>query len=342
MNQELVSIIIPVYNVEPYIRQSLDSVINQTYNNIEVIIVNDDSTDRSGEICEEYLCDPRVKLIHQKHSGVSVTRNAGLDMSTGAYIAFLDPDDIYHPDYIRIMLSTILKEKTDIVVCGYKVCKTAKTIQIDKYPTVNPLLKSGLYNRNQACGALADGDITYTVWNKLYNRNLWKNIRFPEGFDIAEDCIAIYRLFSICSSLYLIDQTLYYYRIRLGSLTTIYLDKNISDGYYNHSAVRKFIKLHIPELFSEHQLHRVQQIDLRRLMRQLGQVNDKMLFIKLRRWILKLGKEIGIRNCNIEIRVVYYMIYLYPSFFRRLYWVYSQIKLLIRSMTSMAGNWIRR
>ena len=115
----LVSVIVPVYNVLPYLRESLDSVINQTYKDLEIIIVDDGSTDGSDAVCEEYAKDSRVKVIHQKNHGLSAARNVGLDIARGDYIAFLDSDDVYLPDMIQTMVEGIQKSQADVVVCGF-------------------------------------------------------------------------------------------------------------------------------------------------------------------------------------------------------------------------------
>ena len=107
----LVSVIVPVYNVLPYLRESLESVINQTYEDLEIIIVDDGSTDGSDVVCEEYAKDSRVKVIHQKNHGLSAARNVGLDLARGDYIAFLDSDDVYLPDMIQTMVEGIKKSR---------------------------------------------------------------------------------------------------------------------------------------------------------------------------------------------------------------------------------------
>ena len=113
----MVSVIIPVYNVLPYIKESIESVINQTYKDLEIIIVDDGSDDGSELVCDIYKKDPRVKVVHQKNQGLSGARNTGLDISTGDYIAFLDSDDAFYPEMIQTMLEGIEKSKADIVVC---------------------------------------------------------------------------------------------------------------------------------------------------------------------------------------------------------------------------------
>ena len=113
----LVSVIIPVYNVSPYLRESLDSVISQTYTNLEIIAVDDGSTDDSGRICDEYAeKDTRIKVIHQANRGLSAARNAGLNAMTGEYVAFLDSDDALYPEMVECMVKGMEKNAADIAV----------------------------------------------------------------------------------------------------------------------------------------------------------------------------------------------------------------------------------
>ncbi len=126
-HNSLVSVIVPVFNVAPYLAEALDSVINQTYRNLEIIVVDDGSTDDSGKICDEYAAkDNRIQIVHIKHQGVSVARNTGLDLMKGELVAFLDPDDAYKPEFIDTMVNTMYREKADIVLCGMTIYKTTK------------------------------------------------------------------------------------------------------------------------------------------------------------------------------------------------------------------------
>ena len=119
-NSSKISIIIPVYNVKEYIKEAIESVINQTYKNIEIIIINDGANDGSEKICDEYSkIDSRIKLINQKNMGLSTARNKGLECITGEYIAFLDPDDVYHPEMIEKAYKAITQKNVDCVICNF-------------------------------------------------------------------------------------------------------------------------------------------------------------------------------------------------------------------------------
>ena len=152
----LVSVIMPVYNVEAYLSEALDSVINQSYDNLEIIVVDDGSTDGSGKICDEYAeKDERIRLIHQKNSGVSSTRNAALDAATGDFVIFIDSDDAYDPDYVTTMLDAMIENDADMVICRFTVHTTTGVMKRTGTEELHPPIGKGLYSRVEAMQAFA-------------------------------------------------------------------------------------------------------------------------------------------------------------------------------------------
>ena len=145
----LISVIVPVYNVEKYLPQCLNSIINQTYKNIEVVLVDDGSTDDSGNICEEYKKnDERIIVVHQKNSGLSAARNVGIEISTGEYITFIDSDDYISPDYIENLYSALEQYSADIAICDLK--KVSEKVELwDIDYKVEKNFKSILLNNSQ-------------------------------------------------------------------------------------------------------------------------------------------------------------------------------------------------
>ena len=259
----LVSVIIPVYNVAPYLREALDSVVHQTYSNLEILIVDDGSTDGSGEICEEYRSDDRVQVIHQENRGLSAARNTGLDRAAGEYIAFLDSDDAWRPDFIEKMLEAMENmENVDITACRYEIHQR----RLDStWKKIEPTAAKGFYGREKALRALADGTINVSVWNKLYRRELWKKTRFPEGHNY-EDIDTTYRIFDICKHVYFLDHPLYLHRRRPGSITNIATKKNLEDRNLAYEHLEAYIESNIPEIFSEKHLKKVRQTRLHGLI----------------------------------------------------------------------------
>lgn len=164
IHEELVSIIVPVYNVKPFLTESLDSVVHQTYTNLEIIVVDDGSTDGSETICDEYArIDKRVRVIHQDNHGLSTARNVGINLASGDTIVFLDSDDAFRPDFVKIMLSEMIREEADLVICRYTTHRTLG--QLERVGNQKPTIESGLYDRVSALQALADGKINHSVWN---------------------------------------------------------------------------------------------------------------------------------------------------------------------------------
>lgn len=143
-NDSLVSVIMPVFNVRPYINEALDSLINQTYKNLEIIIVDDGSTDGSGEICDKYAAkDKRIRLIHQENRGVSTARNVALDLMTGEFVAFIDADDAYEPEFISTMLGAIIRENSDIIQCRYTAHPTTERMKLLGHEKLYPEIVGG-------------------------------------------------------------------------------------------------------------------------------------------------------------------------------------------------------
>lgn len=190
MNEELISVIIPVYNVEKYIRFCLDSVINQTYKNLEIIIVDDGTKDSSGEIAEEYARkDSRIKVVHKENGGLSDARNVGLDIATGKYIAFLDSDDVISLDFYEYLYGLIKENDYDIAECEFL------RISSDEIENVQKILDEKNSNENivvkeeSSEEALSDFYGRYlnpyvnkvVVWNKIYKKEIYDGIRYPVG-----------------------------------------------------------------------------------------------------------------------------------------------------------------
>lgn len=204
-----VSIIIPVYNVEKYLRNCLDSVIKQTLKDIEIICVDDESPDNCGTILDEYaLKDNRIKVIHQKNKGVAVARNKGLDIALGDYIGFLDSDDMLDVDFYEKLYNKAKKNKLDIVKGG--VLNTNYNNQIHISQLNNLIQTNGKY-----C-------FTYEWWSAIYRADLIKNnqIRFPEECSNGEDSVFLTKLLLKCKSLELCNDTFYHYIRRKDSLDT--------------------------------------------------------------------------------------------------------------------------
>ena len=191
MYNDLISVIVPVYNVEEFLPYSLDSIVNQSYENLEIIIINDGSTDMSGKICNEYAKrDKRIKVINQENKGLSGARNTGIANASGKYIAFIDSDDIISSQFLKYLHKIIVETQSDIAECSFtKIGENevfAKKYEFDEDE------KYIVINSEQALNRLHNEDVEITiksvvVWNKLYKKELFNEIEFPKGKRYEDD-----------------------------------------------------------------------------------------------------------------------------------------------------------
>lgn len=217
--QDLISVIIPVYQVEEYLKECVDSVLSQTYQNLEIILVEDGSPDRCGEICENYKkAEKRISVIHKENGGLSDARNAGLDKASGEYILLIDSDDWIHPEMVQILYQNLQKAAADISYCSFQEFPDGERPQL--FEPKNG--KNELYTGTEALGRLYSADHTENVnltiaCAKLYRRSLFEHIRYPAG-KLHEDEFVTYQLIYRAEKVVKTDQPLYYYRKRESSI----------------------------------------------------------------------------------------------------------------------------
>jgi len=224
MKEDLISIIIPVYNVEPFLERCIESITRQTYYNLEIILVNDGSTDNSKWICEKWQKkDVRIKLINKKNGGLSDARNCGLNIAHGEYITFVDSDDWVLPTYIEELYSSCIEFSADIVICGGNWVDNNGIIQNDGIYQFNDLIS---FTGKEILEKLVkttfiefekNSTLLCVAWNKLYKRELFKNLRYKVGFK-HEDEIIIHRLFANSNKVVVIKSALYMYVQRSDSI----------------------------------------------------------------------------------------------------------------------------
>ena len=201
------SIIVPVYNVEDYLPKCIESLINQTYTNIEIILINDGSTDGSGLICEAYSKDNnKVRVVHKANGGLSSARNAGLDVASGEYIAFVDSDDWLDIDMYKTLIELLESNDADIAACGFKEVFSDKTI----FHSDSGLITS--FNKEEAINSLVSdkNSVRFEVWNKVFKKELIDNLRFKDR-QIFEDVYFDRNIFLKLSKLVYIDKPFYNY-----------------------------------------------------------------------------------------------------------------------------------
>lgn len=328
----LISIIIPVYNVAPFLPEALDSVINQTYDNLEIIIIDDGSIDGSGRICDEYAQkDGRICVIHQNNRGLSAARNVGLSIMTGEAIAFLDADDAFQPDFIETMVDAFISEEPDIVICKFTIHRTSETMEQKDMDEVKPAMPQGIYDRGSSLRALVDGRINQSVWNKLYKRKLLENIRFPEGH-VFEDLDTTYQIINACTKTLVLDKALYLCRKRHGSISHTYSQKNVEDLILASTHFETFVKANTPGVFSNKELIHARQATLNRMISYYlwlsanNKIGENAYREKLRKQIVEVGDTIGIGNCGLRRLLFYKMICICPGLLRIVYPFYYRIR----------------
>ncbi|MBD5132891.1 MAG: glycosyltransferase [Clostridiales bacterium] len=217
--QPLVSVIVPVYNVEKYLTRCLDSIVGQTYRNLEIILVNDGSTDHSEDICLQYAqSDPRICLFTQKNQGLSAARNTGLDHMKGEYVHFVDSDDYISPHMIETLLGVLLQYDVPVVVCNYLEAEDSDdNAALDMIPAgqADFCKKMG---RNEVFDRMWSESKFVTAWGKLYSKGIFETLRYPVG-RVYEDAFLSHHIYSQTDAVCYVDLRLYAYRKSLNSIT---------------------------------------------------------------------------------------------------------------------------
>ena len=227
-NKPIISIIVPIYDVEDYIDRCIESILNQTFKDFELILVDDGSPDNCPAICDKWAeKDSRVKVIHKPNGGVSSARNAGLALASGEYVGFCDPDDKINERMYDLLYQSILENNSDCCVCSYKSFKTDSDIESSCSDKRNVLVLNG----NEIIEYfLGDGrNMLASIWTKLINRKLIEKLRFNEAIAFGEDyCFALETLLN-CSKVTMLENCeLYYYFLREDSA----MKKVNSEKYY--------------------------------------------------------------------------------------------------------------
>ena len=218
-NRPIISIIVPVYNVESYLERCIESILNQSFKEFELILVNDGSTDGCKDICNEYKTkDKRIKVIHKENGGLSSARNAGLDIARGKYIGFVDSDDFINKDMYKILFDTIQANNSDMVICDYyKVNED----DINKFRNIKCSCENievkNLNKLESIDNLFLTGEKFIFAWNKLYKRELFNDLRYEKG-RIYEDEYLAHRILYKCNKVSIIEAKIYYYVQRKGSL----------------------------------------------------------------------------------------------------------------------------
>lgn len=241
----LVSVIVPVYNVEKYLHRCIHSLINQSYLNLEIILVDDGSTDRSPSICDEYEAkDSRIKVIHKKNAGLSSARNVAIDIMCGEYVVFVDSDDYVSCDMIEKFIDSSLKYNVDVVVADYTIVS-----HYHKKPKVKEIEKDYCATGIDIAKAIIRDEYPKNfAWGKLYKSFLFDDVRFPEG-RIYEDTATIYKVVAKSNLVYCLSESVYFYEMGrpnniTSELTSSKAIRSYKDGMMNCVERISFIEQH--------------------------------------------------------------------------------------------------
>ncbi len=263
-NSPLVSVVIPVYNVASYLSRCLDSVLGQTYSHIEVILVDDGSSDGSERICDEYAeKDERIAVIHKKNGGLSDARNIGLSCSNGEYLTFVDSDDYIADTYIGTLMDIIVKYQADIAICGYRELSPSENSQnaySKQNSNINLNVRNSLNNFNTYNIVLMDKAIALSnllyqklyntsVWGKMYHRDKWESLNFPPGM-LYEDQAVLPFVFARADIVVYINAELYFYCQRSGNISHMKDKEHILDRVEHSETIYSFVSDEIPELIN--------------------------------------------------------------------------------------------
>lgn len=213
-----ISVIVPVYNVEPYLKTCVDSILGQSYGNLEVFLVDNGSTDSGGVLCDTYAQeDSRVTALHTPNNGISDARNLGLERATGEWLAFVDSDDWLHRDYFRLLMHSAEQTEADIALCDYREVHDGDTV--DDAPVAEPDNWT-VFSQQQAMHNLYNELYLNTViaWGKVYARHVFEGVRFPSGRNHEDEAVA-HQVLARSERVVFLHSQLYYYRQRAGSVT---------------------------------------------------------------------------------------------------------------------------
>lgn len=256
-SSEKISVIVPIYKVEAYLPKCVDSIRNQTYRNLEIILVDDGSPDGCGALCEEYArADSRIQVIHKPNGGLSSARNAGLDIASGDWIAFVDSDDWIEPDTYEAMLSSAKRHEVPLVCAGrYDVdeqtMERTRGLCPEREETVSgEEMVSRIFRWNQMDSSVCD---------KLFAAHLWKEIRFPQG-KVVEDVPTTYRIVLLAGKAVLLPKPVYNYLCRANSITTAAMTEKNFHFYYHTEKIYADICANYPNLEPEARYLRVRAL----------------------------------------------------------------------------------
>lgn len=305
-----ISIIIPVYKVEKYLDKCVESVVNQTYKNLEIILVDDGSPDKCPQMCDEWAKkDKRIKVIHKENGGLSDARNKGLDMATGDYIMFLDSDDYVSMQICEKLLDLSLKNNADISMCGF-----AEFYEDEDLLVVDTNCNTMVLNRTQIINQIYKPTINLlmTAWAKLYKKEIFEDIRYPVG-KLHEDEFVIHQVIYKANTFAHTTEKLYYYLKRRESITAVKKQKNITDVLEAFKNRYDFLNEKFPENKNRNNLFYIGMLRAVYATKFWATKELKIEILKTYKALYKQTKHVGLKN-----RLFYYFPHLTAFVFKKI------------------------
>lgn len=312
LSEELVSIVVPVYNVEEYLEKCLQTLVTQTYQNVEILLIDDGSTDLSGRICDKYALDyDNITVFHCENSGLSASRNYGVTKSVGKYIVFIDSDDYVSDDYVEYLLGLLMKYNSDIAVT-----KLQSGFESD-YKFVSDVDVEYVANSEQALIEMMYGySFGFSACGKIFPKEILLKHKFPNG-KLFEDIATTYKIIGDAKSVSVSNKRIYYYRQREGSITHQKLDEEHLYGLYAAEEELEYMKQFFPKAIPAAEYRCCYKV-LQYIPRVLGKTeDDKMIFMILRdclkNHIKPIYRDKNVRMYN-KVKCIFVILGYYPTY----------------------------
>lgn len=282
----LISVIVAVYNIREYLAQCVDSLVSQSYNELEILLVDDGSTDGSGALCDEWAArDGRVKALHRPNGGLSAARNTGLENASGEYVAFVDGDDRVDREMYRCLMETALEFSADVVMSGIVAQEqTGRSYEVFK----NSFCERQTIDKGTVMSLLvSEREISTSACNKLFKRRLFEHIRFPEG-RIYEDKAVMHEVLHSCETIAIDKRAIYYYQLRQNSISKALFSEKNFDQLEAARRRYEFYRQHYPALAEEVLANLCEEAMIQTMIAVKGRAGRAQLR-RLGEWV-KLGR----------------------------------------------------
>lgn len=303
MGNKKISIIIPVYKVECYLEECMESLLKQSYHNLEIILIDDESPDKCPQICDFYMeKDDRVKVIHKKNGGAASARNSGLDIATGDYICFVDSDDFVDSNYIKELLFLLEKNEVDIAVCSFS------NVYINQNEIVE-MESPGLYSSEEFLERFLWDWKCGLIWNKIFKSELMKNIRFAEGH-VIDDEFFTYKIVLNAKRIYVDNIKLYNYRQRISGVMNQGKKVRMLEDRLEYLTERfQVVSKEYSELYEKYLENLADNlISLRR-----SSLKDEKVYLKIKKAQIKYLTSILFGKINIKLKYAYIKAFFYKG-----------------------------